>query len=787
MWDLLKRLPWPLSFKRQYAQPLDYDAVFETLADMQTYLTDPVRYQGQVATCLESEGKIYHLNATRDAWVEISGGGGSAESDVVLESDYGNVGVLAGETQADFNAAIDGFILAQNEANAGFQSKIPFVTETNNEFLRDDGTFQVIEMPVGGYANNLYFNEAASDVSGYETLSYTPEVNTTIESWIVNASEGEKVLKSYLYPSQVGVNYLNSGLWSFQFYGKVSASNGITNLGVQYFRRLADNSEVNLFTLWSDEINNTSDAWIKISMTLPGYNLDTTDRMGCRVLARTTHNQNITITYAVGDGYGAWINNPNKIRHSQLRALNEDLTAQHIDSNSIYATIRDADRLGFWDNVLSKFVTVRWDSVRSLISGLFRLVTATGDEHGFDNPPNASNFQIANTGSSVTLNLLANAGTYKINGTPYVNNGLTLTFTASLGQNFIVITSQGLQVGSFDIMDKTKIHCCIVEWGGTLAIVNDELHDSRRNLLEHKKQHDTDGCRYVGGLNTTFGSSANNTFNTVAGSIRDEDRYHIIGARTVAMIGYRHSSLNYMVYDEPSTRFCKLVGTTTGAPYYDNAGVLTAISDGNYGTYWMYATNRKLYSKTGSANLDSCELLFVMGQAQYTSVANAQAAARPTLPVAVAEWNLLYRVIVRNVGGALVFTQADPFLGATTGPANSGSGLSLASVAYSGEHATLLNQNSDPNFQHLTSAEKADLYSANVVVGDLSPTDDTGAFTQNYQFSVDSATASAGSYTIKYKSNGNNYVLGTSVAAGTILLIRGTVLSANIYITFSRR
>lgn len=69
MWDLLKTLLLPISFRRQYAQPLDYDAVFETSVDMQNYLSNPVRYQGQIATCLETN-KIYHLNAARDTWVD---------------------------------------------------------------------------------------------------------------------------------------------------------------------------------------------------------------------------------------------------------------------------------------------------------------------------------------------------------------------------------------------------------------------------------------------------------------------------------------------------------------------------------------------------------------------------------------------------------------------------------------------------------------------------------------------------------------------------------------------
>ena len=88
--------------------------------------------------------------------------------------------------------------------------------------------------------------------------------------------------------------------------------------------------------------------------------------------------------------------------------------------------------------------------------------TEIGDAHGFINPPNSGNFTVSNTGSSVTVNLLSNAGNYKLNGTDYVNNGLTLTFTASLGQNQICINSSGLVVSSFDIIDLTKIPCCTI-------------------------------------------------------------------------------------------------------------------------------------------------------------------------------------------------------------------------------------------------------------------------------------------------------------------------------------
>lgn len=60
-------LVFPLTFKRQYAGPLDFDTVFGTVEQMKKFLTDPSRYAGQIVGCVETE-QIYMLNATLDAW-----------------------------------------------------------------------------------------------------------------------------------------------------------------------------------------------------------------------------------------------------------------------------------------------------------------------------------------------------------------------------------------------------------------------------------------------------------------------------------------------------------------------------------------------------------------------------------------------------------------------------------------------------------------------------------------------------------------------------------------------
>lgn len=62
---------FPLQFKRQFDAPLDMDLVFTTTQSRNNYLTQPRRYAGQIVTDLE-DGKIYRLNAARDAWFDIS-------------------------------------------------------------------------------------------------------------------------------------------------------------------------------------------------------------------------------------------------------------------------------------------------------------------------------------------------------------------------------------------------------------------------------------------------------------------------------------------------------------------------------------------------------------------------------------------------------------------------------------------------------------------------------------------------------------------------------------------
>jgi hypothetical protein len=293
----------------------------------------------------------------------------------------------------------------------------------------------------------------------------------------------------------------------------------------------------------------------------------------------------------------------------------------------------------------------------------------TGDRHGFVYPvlPTVSF-------NDATRTITKHAGSgydVKINGTKYrITTDKSVQIGTGLNQHFIWyylnngVPTLGTAQTPWDILDLTKIPVRTVHWDGVKGILANEMHDARRNLLEHKKQHDTDGARYVNGFDATFLS--NNTFSTQGGVIRDEELYLSIASKTQLAVGYRTAGNASMVFDAPATGYAKLSG---GFALWDNNGVLTPISNNNYAVYYIYATNRDY-----PANY---ELASIMGRGDYTSVANAQAAPLPPLVgFSVAEWKLLYRVIVRRTNAnPFAFIQADDKRSEVTGLAVTGGNI----------------------------------------------------------------------------------------------------------------
>ena len=258
-----------------------------------------------------------------------------------------------------------------------------------------------------------------------------------------------------------------------------------------------------------------------------------------------------------------------------------------------------------------------------------------------------------------------------VGGVPLtITTPLTVDFTTKgswaspLGQWFVWLKADGtLDAGKtvWSLLDETIIPVATVHWDGTTGIIGEERHSSRRNLEFHKQAHDTWGAQYVSGFSPTPTFTSANTFTFPGGSTADEDIYHTLtGAQTTCQIGYRVAGGASMTFDAPGTAYAKL---SAGVPVYDAGGVLTPLPLNQYGIFWVYATNRP-------ATAGQTAVVSIVGQGNYAAINQAQAAPLPTLSgFSVAEWKLLYRVIVRNTAGALSFNQVTPLYNVSTGPA----------------------------------------------------------------------------------------------------------------------
>lgn len=181
----------------------------------------------------------------------------------------------------------------------------------------------------GGHSANVYLSDDTSITnSSYKSLSYTPSMTEAIKTIIVN--NNEVLGQTYIFDKEVGVTTLDSGVWSFNCCISVSAVAGNTKLKIVTFKRDINGIETDLFTSYSDTIENTTLQTIEFRNIQSAFNVSTTDKIGFRVYGLTTRTSNTTISYIVGDGRSSYIVTPLATRHNQLRALNEDENYQHI-------------------------------------------------------------------------------------------------------------------------------------------------------------------------------------------------------------------------------------------------------------------------------------------------------------------------------------------------------------------------------------------------------------------------------------------------------------------------
>lgn len=83
------------------------------------------------------------------------------------------------------------------------------------------------------------------------------------------------------------------------FFGKVDSNTGVTKLRFDIYQRTVGGTETLLFSVLSDEINNTTDTLIQKQSGQIAYTVNATDKLVTKISATTNSAATRTVTYYV--------------------------------------------------------------------------------------------------------------------------------------------------------------------------------------------------------------------------------------------------------------------------------------------------------------------------------------------------------------------------------------------------------------------------------------------------------------------------------------------------------
>lgn len=209
-------------------------------------------------------------------------------------------------------------------------------TPSNPEsrFLNGNKQWAEIVLGSGGYASNVYFTNLTSTIVGsYKQTSGTHELTETIVSG--TCSNNEVLIHTYLFEQPVGITTVDAGVWRFTMNCVINSNVGDSKFKIVQFRRSSTGVETDMFTIYSNTIENTDYQNFIIETVQPSFLVDSLDRFGCRIYATTTTTVNKTISYKIGDGYASYLNTPLALRHDQNRDKNGNPLYQHVTTSDI--------------------------------------------------------------------------------------------------------------------------------------------------------------------------------------------------------------------------------------------------------------------------------------------------------------------------------------------------------------------------------------------------------------------------------------------------------------------
>lgn len=226
-----------------------------------------------------------------------------------------------------------------------------------NKFLNERGEMvAVATSSIGVTGSQLYASTENSDVAGYKSLIGTPQTLETEIILTAKSSDGIVWGDKYLSAPFTESVTIPTTAYGFDYWRKVSAANGTSRKHLRVFLYRAG-AETNISTpLASPDIDETEFTERQISYIFPELKLLAGDRIGIQEGFSTTHANNITLTYIVGDGRGWFMRLPLPLKHESLTDKNSEASVQHVDTTTVKNTLAESDKVALYDSVTGKMV-----------------------------------------------------------------------------------------------------------------------------------------------------------------------------------------------------------------------------------------------------------------------------------------------------------------------------------------------------------------------------------------------------------------------------------------------
>ena len=223
------------------------------------------------------------------------------------------------------------------------------------KFLNERGEMVAISS-IGVTGSQLYASTTDSDVAGYKSLVGTPQPSETETTLTAKSTNGIVWGAKYLSAPFTEAVTIPATAYGFDYWRKVSASNGTSRKHLRVFIYRAG-EETNISTpLASPDIDETEFTERQISYIFPELALLAGDRIGIQEGFSTTHANNITLTYIVGDGRGWFMRLPLPLKHESLTDKNSESAFQHVDTTTVKPTLDNGDKVALYDSVTGKVV-----------------------------------------------------------------------------------------------------------------------------------------------------------------------------------------------------------------------------------------------------------------------------------------------------------------------------------------------------------------------------------------------------------------------------------------------